>query len=159
MAEAAYGDAYNVAGAPAELAVPPTGIILGEHIRLVRESYRLVQPASDLVAELFFHRLIAIAPDLKPMLARDMVEQRRQLLSALSLAVASLDRFGEIAPALKLLGARYRGMGITEPHYGAVGEALLWTLHQSLEPTWSSDLEDAWTAVFTAIAETMTQPG
>lgn len=159
MAEAAFGETYKAADRAAEPAMPPPGVIPAEHIRLVRESYSHIRPASDLVAELFFRRLTAIAPDLKFMLARDMDEQRRQLLNALSLAVASLGRFDRIAPALKLLGAKYRGMGIAEIHYGAVGEALLWTLKESLGPHWSSDVEDAWSAAFTAIAETMTARG
>ena len=152
MADTAYAETLDRAGPFA----PPPERIAGEHIRLVRESHKQIQPASDLVAELFFRRLAGIAPDLEIMFAGDMDEQRRQLLGALSLAVASLAQFDQIVPALRLLGARYRAMGITELHYGAVGEALLWTLHQSLGAHWSSDLEDAWTAAFTAIAETMT---
>ena len=65
-------------------------------------------------------------------------------------------RFGQIVLALQLLGDKYRGLGIEEFHYGAVGEALLWTLKQSLGAHWSPDIEDAWAAAFTAIAETMT---
>ncbi len=155
MSESALAETMETA----QPVVPPSGGVSAEHIHFVRESYSHIQPASGLVAELFFRRLVDVAPDLEPMLDRDMVEQRRQLLGALSLAVESLDRFDRIVPALKLLGARYRGMGITELHYGAVGEALLWTLHQSLGAHWSSDLEDAWTAAFTAIAETMTARG
>ncbi len=159
MAEAAYGETYNVPDRSQDRVVPPQGIILDEHICLVRESYRHIQPASGLVAELFFRRLIGIAPDLKFILDDDMDEQHRQLLGALSLAVASLDQFDRIVPALKLLGAKYRGMGVAEIHYGAVGEALLWTLKKSLGAHWSSDIEDAWTAAFTVVAETMTARG
>ena len=152
MAETAYAETFG----PAETVAPPPWAISAEHTRLVQTSYSLIEPAGDLVATLFFRRLIGIEPRLRPMLAGGMDEQRRQLLSALALAVASLDRFGQIVPALQQLGANYRGLGIEEFHYGAVGEALLWTLKQSLGAHWSSDIEDAWAAAFTAIAETMT---
>jgi len=127
-----------------------------EHTELVQRSYRLVEPASDLVATLFFRRLMDISPELRPLLEGDEAEQRRQLLISLGLAVASLERFDDIVPALKLIGVKYRARGVTEFHYGAVGEALLWTLHQSLGSHWSSDIEDAWAAMCTLIAEIMT---
>ena len=140
----------------AETSALPEYRISVEHTELVQRSYRLVEPASDLVATLFFHRLMDISPELRPLLEGDDAEQRRQLLISLGLAVASLERFDDIVPALKLMGVKYRARGVTEFHYGAVGEALLWTLHQSLGSHWSSDIEDAWAAMCTLIAEIMT---
>ena len=152
MAQTAYADMAIGTATPV---APRSARISAEHTHLVQTSYALIEPAGDLVATLFFRRLLEIEPKLGPMLGGDADEHSRQLLSALALAVASLDRFERISPALKLLGVKYRGFGIEEFHYGAVGEALLWTLKQSLGPHWSSDVEDAWTAAFTAIAETM----
>ena len=128
-----------------------------EHMRLIQESYRQFEPASDLVATLFFHRLLEIAPEVQPMLHGDMDEQRQQLLIALGLAVASLERFEDIIPSLKLLGSKYRAIGVEPYHYGGVGEALLWTLNQSLGSSWSPELTDAWSALCTVVAEAMTE--
>ena len=139
----------------AETSALPEYHISVEHAELVQHSYRLVEPASDLVATLFFHRLMDISPELRPLLEGDEAEQRWHLLISLGLAVASLERFDDIVPALKLMGVKYRARGVTEFHC-AVGEALLWTLHQSLGSHWSSDVEDAWTAMCTLIAEIMT---
>lgn len=152
MANVAYAETLDDAESSAQL----THHISPGHSQLLQGSYRLVEPASDLVATLFFHRLKEIAPELQPMLEGDEAEQRKQLLISLGLAVAALDRFDDIVPALKLLGVKYRSMGVTEFHYGAVGEALLWTLRQSLGAHWSADCEDAWTAMCTLIAEIMT---
>ncbi len=152
MAQTAYADMAIGTATPVAL---QSARISAEHTHLVQTSYALVEPAGDLVATLFFRRLNEIEPELERMLGGDVDEHSRQLLSALALAVASLDRFERISPALKLLGVKYRGLGIEEFHYGAAGEALLWTLKQSLGPHWSSDVEDAWAAAFTAIAETM----
>ncbi len=152
MAHTAYAEMTVETAIPV---APPSAPISAEHTRLVHTSYALAEPAGDLVATLFFRRLFEIEPRLELMLGGDADEQKRQLLSALALAVASLDRFEQIVPALKLLGVKYRGLGIEEFHYGAVGEALLWTLKQSLGAHWSSDIDDAWAAAFTAIAETM----
>jgi nitric oxide dioxygenase len=152
MANTAYAENLDV---PAR-APQPSAHISTEHVRLIQSSYAQFEPASDLVATLFFHRLLEIAPEVQPMLQGDMDEQRKQLLIALGLAVASLDRFDDILPSLRLLGSKYRSIGVEEYHYGAVGESLLWTLKQSLGPHWSPELEDAWSALCTVIAETMT---
>lgn len=62
-------------------------------------------------------------------------------------------------PALRLLGSKYRAQGVTEMHYGAVGEALLRTLRQSLGKHWTNETADAWTALYTVVAEVMTVAG
>lgn len=156
MAQTAYA---NMAIETASPVAPRSARISAEHTRLVQTSYALVKPAGDLFATLFFRRLFEIEPKLGPMLGGDADEHSRQLLRALALGVASLDRFERISPALKLLGVKYRGLGIEEFHYGAVGEALLWTLRQSLAAHWTYDIEDAWVAAFTVIAETMVGSG
>ena len=152
MAEAAHAEQSATRGAERQTTAP----ITADNIRHVRVTYLKVEPASDLVATLFFRRLDEIAPEVRPFLGEDIKEQSRQLLIALGLAVASLDRLDDIVPALRLLGAKYRAIGVTELHYGAVGEALIWTLKQSLGPHWSPEAEDAWTAMCTLIAEVMT---
>ena len=152
MANTAYAE--DLGGQ--EQVLQPVAHISPEHVRLIKESYLQFEPASDLVATLFFQRLLEIAPEVQPMLQGDMDEQRQQLLIALGLAVASLDRFDDILPSLKLLGAKYRAIGVEPYHFGGVGEALLWTLKQSLGSSWSPELEDAWSALCTVVAEAMT---
>ncbi len=153
MANTAYADVL----VEHENAHRPNAHISSEHVRLLQESYRLFEPASDLVATLFFLRLQEIAPEVQPMMQGDMNEQRKQLLIAIGLTVASLERFDDIVPSLKLLGSKYRAIGVEPYHYGGVGEALLWTLKQSLASNWSPELEDAWTALCTVVAEAMTE--
>lgn len=155
MANTAYADDLI----EHETALQPGAQISPENVRLIQESYRLFEPASDLVASLFFQRLLEVAPEVRPMLLGDMEEQRKQLLISLGLAVAALDRFNDIIPSLMLLGAKYRAIGVEPYHYGGVGEALLWTLKQSLGSNWSPELEDAWTALCTVVAEAMTEGG
>ena len=152
MGDAAYAGETGEAVQSASAERP----VSSDHVRLVRETYLIIEPASDLVATLFFRRLDEIAPEARPFLGSDVDDQRKQLLISLGLAVAALDRFDDIAPALKLLGSKYRAMGVTEFHYGAVGEALMWTLEQSLGAHWSPEAQDAWTEMCTVVAEVMT---
>ena len=70
MADTAYAETIGTA---VTVAPPPEGISV-EHTRLVQTSYALVEPAGDLVATLFFRRLIEIEPRLQPMFAGGMDE-------------------------------------------------------------------------------------
>jgi hemoglobin-like flavoprotein len=44
---------------------------------------------------------------------------------------------------------------VTSKHYAAVGAALLWTLEQGLGSAFTPQVKDAWTATYTAVADTM----
>jgi hemoglobin-like flavoprotein len=122
-------------------------ILTDQHARQIRVNYRVLEPAGNLVATLFLRRLREISPEIQPFLRGEEGSQRRQLLTAIALAVASLEQLEDIVPALRLLGSKYRAQGVTEMHYGAVGEALLWTLKQSLGKHWTNETADASTAL------------
>jgi hemoglobin-like flavoprotein len=53
------------------------------------------------------------------------------------------------------LGARHTGYGVQPQHYQTVGAAILWTLAQGLGDAFTPEVEEAWTAVYTLLAETM----
>ena len=53
MAETAYAETIGTA----EMDAPPPRAISAEQTRLVQTSYSFIEPASDLVATLFFRRL------------------------------------------------------------------------------------------------------
>lgn len=129
------------------------------HKRLVRESFDLVSPAAGLLARAFYRRLFEIAPETRAMFPGDMAGLEARLVTALRLAVASLDRLDDIVPALRLLGASNRSRGMEPVHYGFLGEALLWTLANALGPRFTPECRDAWVAAFTVMAEVMTAPG
>lgn len=139
-----------------EAAHAPLAFPTADQKVVLKSSFTVIEPALGLVATLFFRRLDDIAPEVRALLPDDEAEQHRQLVSSLALAIAALDRFPDIHPALKLLGTRFRALGVTEFHYGAVGEALLWTLKQSMGDRWTPEVADAWTAFCTDTAEIMT---
>jgi hemoglobin-like flavoprotein len=140
-------------------ASPPSrhdsGPLTEEEKFLVRQSFRRIEPAIELVVQLFYRRLFDIAPEVRPLFSDDMYEQQRKLISALRLCIAALDKVEEIVPTLKLLGTKHRSYGVEAQHYGAVGEALLWTLGECLKGAFTPQTRDAWTAVYTLLAETM----
>jgi hemoglobin-like flavoprotein len=126
-----------------------------QQITLIQESWRKILPISDTAAELFYSRLFALDPSLKPLFKGDMKVQGRKLMSMLGMAVSGLSSFDRLAPAVKELGRRHDGYGARPAHYQTVAEALLWTLKQGLGDAFTEETELAWATAYGKIAALM----
>lgn len=104
---------------------------------------------------LFYDRLFTLDPSLRALFKPDMTEQRKLLIAMLGTAVAGLDRLDTIVPAVRALGQRHKGYGVTDANYDTVGQALLWTLEQGLGKDFTPDVRDAWTETFVLVSNTM----
>jgi len=122
---------------------------------LVERSFAQVMPIAETAAELFYGRLFELDPTLRPMFRGDMREQGRKLMQMLAVAVYGLDRLHEILPAVRAMGRRHAGYGVTDEHYDTVASALLWTLEQGLGEQFTPDVKAAWVSVYTMLANAM----
>jgi hemoglobin-like flavoprotein len=123
--------------------------------RLVRNSWAKVIPISDKAAELFYNRLFELDPSLRALFTSDMTEQGRKLMGMITVAVNGLDRLDEIIPAVRALGKRHSGYGVTDDHYDTVATALLWTLERGLGDAFTDDTRNAWIKTYTLLSTTM----
>jgi len=126
-----------------------------EQVKLVQSSFAAVLPIADEAGKLFYERLFALDPALRPLFKGDMTEQSRTLMRMIAVAVNGLDRLDTIAPALKALGVRHAGYGVRDGHYATVGDALLWTLERGLGESFTPDVAEAWSAAYSLLAQTM----
>jgi hemoglobin-like flavoprotein len=78
-----------------------------------------------------------------------------KLVQVIDAAVNALSRLERIRPLIQELGRRYAAYGVKHHHYRTVGVALLWTLDQLLGAEFTPTVEDAWVAVYGALARTM----
>ena len=76
-------------------------------------------------------------------------------MQMLGIAVIGLDRLDQLLPALRGLGERHSGYGVTEEHYETVACALLWTLEQGLGEAFTLEVESAWISVYAMLANEM----
>ncbi|TAJ87884.1 MAG: hemin receptor [Reyranella sp.] len=127
-----------------------------QQIELVQTSFKKVVPIAGTAADLFYDRLFETAPEVRALFPQDMKEQKVKLMAMLGTAVSSLHKLDEILPAVKALGERHKGYGVTAAHYAPVGAALLWTLEQGLGPDFTPEVKEAWTLTYTALAGVMT---
>jgi hemoglobin-like flavoprotein len=126
-----------------------------EQITLVQNTFRQIAPISDEAAELFYNRLFELDPSLRPLFPTDLSEQRRKLMQTLSVAVGSLRYIDGLVPTIEALARRHATYGVRPEHFDTVGAALLWTLSQGLGPSFTAEVNAAWVAVYTVLADTM----
>jgi hemoglobin-like flavoprotein len=130
-------------------------MLTANDVALVRASFAMVAPIQGTAADLFYDRLFAIAPQLRPLFPADLTEQKRKLMAMISAAVGGLGDLATLVPAVKALGARHAVYGVTTAHYAIVGEALVWTLERGLGDKFMPDVKSAWTKVYGVLAATM----
>ena len=124
-------------------------------IDLVQQSFAEVKLIAATAAELFYGRLFALDPSLRPLFKGDIVRQGQMLMSMIGAAVAGLRNLDTLAPVVKQLGARHAGYGVRKEHYATVGAALLWTLEQGLGPKFTLDVKLAWADAYALLSSVM----
>lgn len=124
-------------------------------IALIRSSAAPIVADPDGVATLFYDRLFASAPGLRPLFPADLTAQRGKLMAMLVTAVGLLDQPQKLVPALQQLGRRHVAYQVKPEHYPVVGAALLETLAAGLGAGFTSEVRAAWTAFYSLAADTM----
>jgi hemoglobin-like flavoprotein len=124
-------------------------------IELVQTSFAKVAPIAATAADLFYGRLFEIAPQVRRMFPDDLSEQKKKLMAMLGTVVAGLNRVDTLLPAVRALGRRHAGYGVTVEHYAPVGAALLWTLEKGLGEAFTAEVREAWAAAYGVLSQTM----
>jgi methyl-accepting chemotaxis protein len=124
-------------------------------VEALETSFDLVAPRGDELMNVFYARLFAAAPTVRPLFPRGMETQKKMLLSALVLLRRSLRNLDEIVPTLHDLGARHVAYGARPEYYPVVGAALIEAMAEIAGPDWSPEYEQAWSAAFDVVAGAM----
>ena len=122
---------------------------------LIQQSFSLLAPRTDRVAELFYGRLFELEPDLRALFSTDLRQQGRKLIQTLAVVVVGLDHFERMVPVLQELGRRHVGYGALKQHYALVEDALIWTLAETLGDEFTAEARRAWTTVYGLLSATM----
>lgn len=82
-------------------------------------------------------------------------EQARKLMEILAVAVSMLEQPAALGAELEQLGARHVRYGVKEEHYATVGSALIGMLGDILGEAFDAPSQEAWTALFAFIRDSM----
>ena|SRR5690349_5978776 len=126
-----------------------------KQIQLVKESWSLVVPISDVAGDLFYNRLFEVAPSVRSMFKGDMRQQSRKLMGMLAMIVSKLDALETLLDEIKMLAQRHDKYGAKPAHYQVVGECLIWTLATGLGEKWNKETEESWIAAYTILSGAM----
>ncbi len=142
--------------AASRAAAAPEVALTAKQRKLIRESFDRIEPARDLVAQLFCMKLFRLDPSLRTKFASPIEVQARKFSAAMKLAMVTLNHDEGLRPILKLLGTRHRQLGIRLRHYRTMSKALIWTLETSLEKRFNRETKDAWNTFLGQITRALT---
>ena len=121
-------------------------------VKLVQDSFAKVAPIAPQAATLFYDRLFEIAPQVKPMFPGDLTEQKKKLMTMLTVVVNGLDKLDTVLPAASMLAKKHVSYGVEAARYQPVGGALLWTLEKGIGDAWTGEVSEAWTDAYTTLS-------
>src|SRR5262245_1031445 len=125
-------------------------------LQALETSFDLVASRGDVLMDVFYARLFAAAPAVKPLFAAtDPRRQKAMLLGALVQLRGSLRDLPAFIPALQRLGARHVGYGTRPEHYPVVGAVLIDAMAEVAGEAWRAEYTRAWQVAFGVVAGAM----
>ena len=125
-------------------------------IDALETSFDQLTPRGDELMDVFYRRLFARAPSLRPLfLGTDLRRQKAMLLAALVLLRRSLRELHTVTPTLRGLGARHVRYGARPEHYPVVGEVLIASMAEIAGDAWTLAYEEAWTEALGLVSAAM----
>ena len=126
------------------------------NVTALRESFELVAPRADQLAERFYEKLFEDYPDLLRYFTHtNFAEQRGKLIQSLVLVLKTLENPPALTKVLHQLGGQHEEMGILEDDYPPVTNTLLSVLGEFAGEEWNEELEETWRQALEAVATTM----
>jgi len=126
-----------------------------QQIRLLRESFALIEPKAVAAGLTFYRNLFALDPSLRAMFQTSIELQSRKLMEALGYTITALENPQALVPMLEAMGRRHVSYGTRVEHYDTVLTALLQTLEEALGPAFTVEVRAAWNEGLTFVADTM----
>jgi hemoglobin-like flavoprotein len=124
-----------------------------EKIRLVHESWGLIEPRGPELARSFYARLFALDPVLEDLFAlAEMDSQGEKFMTMLAEVIRMVQDPESFEAVLAASGRRHVEYGVVSRHYHVVGEALLWALDDALPEGFDGATREAWAEAYTRMA-------
>ena len=122
---------------------------------LIRKSFAALEAHGSIPGLVFYRRLFELDPSLQPMFKGDIEAQSVKLLDMLGTLISHLERTALLETELRLMGQRHAEYGVQPQHYETVGRALLDMLEETLRGEFTTEVREAWTVLYGAVAEAM----
>ena len=139
-------------------------------LRHLQRSFSKVEPVAEQFGTMFYERLFAIAPEMKPLFRTDIKAQQSKFMKVIGevvqlhlRAMISLPATAQASGEAMLPGAYWSGKlhaayGVRMEDFEKMKEALLWALEQALKDDLTPEVQDAWIAAYDIVVRAM-KPG
>lgn len=125
-------------------------------LEALETSFDLVAPRGPELMDVFYGRLFATVPAVRPLFAAtDLRKQKMMLLRLLGLLRMSLRDLDSIVPVLHDLGARHAAYGARPEHHPVVGAVLIDSMAEVAGDAWQPRHERAWRSAFDVVGGAM----
>ena len=123
--------------------------------RVVLESFQQIAPASERAGEVFYEKLFALDPSLRPMFADDISVQSQKFIQMLALGVRGLDDPETLVSTFRDLGRKHVAYGVKTSHYETAHLALIGMLEDLLGDRFTTEVREAWDATYRELQDAM----
>ena len=123
----------------------------------IKTSFAALEPRAGELTGLFYAKLFAAYPGVRPLFPEDVKPQSAKLAASLAAVVANIDDLSVVVPTLKAMGKRHVGYGAEPAHYGAVRDTLLEAMAELAGDLWNDTLQQDWTTAINLVADVMLQ--
>jgi hemoglobin-like flavoprotein len=116
-----------------------------DQAQLIRDGWEELAPRVDEVAQAFYAKLFALAPEARAIFVHvDMAAQRRKFLDMLTMLVRLADDPADLLAASIPLAHRHMHYGVNEQHLTAGRQALIETIEGALGERLTPEAHRAW---------------
>jgi hemoglobin-like flavoprotein len=122
---------------------------------LVRRSFDLLWPARRGLAEDFYARFFALAPDARRLFPENLERQQMKLMDMIASIVGALDEREIFQSVIHQTGVQHAQIGVLPTHFAAFGDALVGGLEQQLGPAFTPELKEAWVVLYRTVQDQM----
>jgi PAS domain S-box-containing protein len=129
--------------------------LTSRQIEIVQSSWERFLKTAQNASSIFYKKLFLLEPDLPEAFTADMNLQSQKLVSMITSGIGKLHNLEELIADSKTFALQQKNFFVRPEHYPNVASALLASLEQVLGKDWSSDVMEAWNAVYTKVACTM----
>lgn len=124
-------------------------------IELVRNSWVTILAHREEAGNIFYKTLFELSPSIRDLFKTDIQMQNQKLMSSITLIVTKLNKLDNIREEIKFLSKRHVNYQVRPDYFVAFGKAFITMLAKILKDNWITEMEEAWTKVYTLVSQAM----
>jgi hemoglobin-like flavoprotein len=136
-------------------------------LRLLQRSFAQIEPHAEQFGTMFYDRLFAIAPEMKPLFRTDIKAQQSKFMKVIgevvklylraliSLPVTKQNSGEAMLPGAYWSGKLHAAYGVRMDDFDKMKQALVWALHNTLKEQLTPEIVEAWSMAYDIVVQAM----